>query len=265
MISRRSFLRNTAAAGAVGAVVAAPAIVEAGSENAAAAENPSLIEAWKTFRGAETEKKAAKDALEWLADEWKHRWPLAPEEILGGANANERSDPELFTIERDILGRAIRRDCSVLTKRLSKEFRAETKECCFFIETPQRLAEWLDEAEKRVPRGRTEKALARNQKFHTEYLARLRIQFVLSTRYFAEIASIRAAASVEQVEARVEKANIDFEIALDAVFAEPAHTLYGARLKADALYGYCECMHVRCILRSAIGTRAGLKRYSTVS
>lgn len=68
-------------------------------------ENPDLLQAHERMIAARTELADAKSALEWIADEWRHLWPLAPEELLGGANAGF-SDT---TAERDIVGNRVAR------------------------------------------------------------------------------------------------------------------------------------------------------------
>lgn len=99
-----------------------------------------MVEAYQRFLRARTELTSAKDALEWLADEWRHLWPLAPEEILDGANADRFSSSQ-EAAEKDILGRFIHRDTTPLTKRLTRSMRNESPRLCFSIYTPERTRE----------------------------------------------------------------------------------------------------------------------------
>jgi len=82
-LNRRRLLIGLAASTA-----AAPTVAIANTDAISGAadeieENPDLIAAWHQHREAEAEYWTAKDELGWLADEWKHLWPLAPEGILG--------------------------------------------------------------------------------------------------------------------------------------------------------------------------------------
>lgn len=48
---------------------------------AAPQANPELVALVGDLRKAVAERAAAIDAKEWLVDEWRHRWPAAPDEI----------------------------------------------------------------------------------------------------------------------------------------------------------------------------------------
>ncbi|MFX7329178.1 hypothetical protein ABTI69_20540, partial [Acinetobacter baumannii] len=76
-ITRRNLLKQSPTA-LVLATVPVGAAVAALPAEAAPAENPELIAAYERFVAARAERAAAEDALEWLADEWRHLWPLAP-------------------------------------------------------------------------------------------------------------------------------------------------------------------------------------------
>jgi hypothetical protein len=106
-VTRRRVLLGLGAATASAAVVGTP--TGAKSATVARAENPELLKAYKALQDARTEEAKAKDALEWLVDEWRHLWPLAPEALLGGANA-DRYGRDDNNAERDIAGRYLKRD-----------------------------------------------------------------------------------------------------------------------------------------------------------
>ena len=241
-INRRKMMLGIAASGAALTVTAA-AMSEARSasidEINEIDENPELVDAWKEFRAAETEYYASKGALSWLADEWKHLWPLAPEEILGNANAHIHGSYS-DDIERDIIGRPMMRDTSVLTKQLSKEFRQKSRETAFFIDQPDKLAERIREFRKSKPRGRTPRSLERNRKWRKEAMANMQNRLHVARAYHAETRRIRALAGVDAAKQRIKTAEDRFDAAAVAVSKVPSRTLVGLRLKADVLSGALE-------------------------
>lgn len=105
-------------------------------------ENPALLLAFDRFNAARAEAMEAKSALEWLVDEWRHVWPLAPEEILSGTNAHLHGSGH--SAERDIIGNYLMRDTSGLTSRLSREQRAQLPNTCFFVITPNEAGETIE-------------------------------------------------------------------------------------------------------------------------
>ncbi|MBN9242513.1 MAG: hypothetical protein J0I98_06950 [Mesorhizobium sp.] len=239
-INRRKMMLGFAASSAAMAAIAA-----ATSEARSTAiyeevnENPELIEAFRDLRAAENEYYASKDDLGWLADEWKHLWPLAPEEILGAANAH-RHGSYSDDIERDIIGRPMMRDTSVLTKRLAKEFRQENRETAFFIDQPDELAERIKEFRKSKPKGRTPKSLERNRKWLESTIAHMENRLRLAIEYHSETKRIRALAGVDAAKQRIKTAEDQFDAAAVAFSKIPSRTLVGLRLKADALLSTLE-------------------------
>jgi hypothetical protein len=250
-VNRRRLLLGMAAASTVIHVSAEAHAIDAPASSArteftalkrhVADENPALIEAWTQFRTAEKEYYAAKDALEWLADEWRHLWPLAPEEILGAANASARGDG----IERDIIGRALKRNCADLTKRLSKKFRQSNETTCFFLDDPEDLAERIADLEARPAKGKTAKSLERNRKDRAQWIANLKLRHQLATKYYAETEHVRMLANVEGAQRRLKLATTSFNDAGQPVAKAKAFTPYGFRLKADAVVGMLEYYEIR--------------------
>lgn len=236
-VNRRRMLLGLAAASTAAAPVTALAKSTSGQGQGdldEIAENPELVSAWKEHRAAEAEHKAAKDALGWLADEWKHLWPLAPEDILGCANAHihNRADER---IERDIIGRPMMREKCELTRRLKKRFREEGGKTAFFIDQPDELSKRLAQLRHSEPRGRTPRALERNRKWRNETIADHENRLRLATEYYAETNRIRALAGVDAAKQRIKDANNRVEAAAAAVSMAPSRTLVGLRLKADIL------------------------------
>lgn len=84
--TRRTFLGGAAAASlpvTAGTCVAVTAIQVEAASPAVVVENPDLLAAYVRLQDAQAELHAAKDALEWIADEWRHLWPLARRTATG--------------------------------------------------------------------------------------------------------------------------------------------------------------------------------------
>ncbi|MGO6982776.1 hypothetical protein [Rhizobium leguminosarum] len=234
-VSRRSLLLGMAAASTAAAVAVVPTPARSASGSAAApmGENPELVAAYGLFSEACAELKTAKADLDWLADEWRHRWPLAPEEILLNANAQNDFYVSPGT-ETDILGRYLLRDTSALTKRLSRGFRGETRQTCFTLLTSEKARELRDRWERNVPKGRTEKSLARNRAFREEAIRDCTRDLALAEQYEAETARLRAESGAAQALQRVKDADRKLNAAAAEVSFLPALTLEGVGMKATA-------------------------------
>lgn len=232
--TRRNLLIGLATTLTAAAVVIGPKAHAADPEVEIQAENPELIAAYTRFTDARSELAEAKDALEWLADEWKHLWPLAPEEMLMGANAQDGRYSTL-PAERDIIGRYIMRDKSELTKRLSPKFRQEGGRTCFSLATSAQEMELLERWKKRKITGRTEKALARNQALANKSIKEGEVRIKLAEQYEAETASLRKLSGVEAAQQRIEEITASVLRAADDISFLPALTAIGLCMKADAL------------------------------
>lgn len=228
-ITRRNLLKQSPAVLALSAIPAGTAVAALPVETAPS-ENPELISAYDRFVAARAEVVAAEDALEWLVDEWRHLWPLAPEEILGSANADEYT----AGAERDIAGRIIIRDTSDFTTRLDRKQRGKLRTSCFSVPTPDWFQDVIDKWEK--PRtGKTAKALARNRAQQAKVLKEYRQKLRLSEEYHAETARLRETSGVEQAKQRIKTAKAALGRACSDISYEPAYTVAGLRLKAEAL------------------------------
>ncbi|MBW9053437.1 hypothetical protein JNB85_13565 [Rhizobium mesosinicum] len=232
--TRRNLLIGLATASTAAAVAVASKAhaVEAAPE--AQAENPELIAAYDTFYSACTELKNALSDAEWLADEWRHRWPLAPEELLLNAGAQHPYTAGAL-IERDIIGRPLLRETSPITKRLSRNFRERTRKTCFTLLTADKARELLSRWEQSEPRGRTEKSLSRNIAFRREAIADCKRDIDIAEQYEAETARIRKEAGADAAMLRVEEADRAVDAAAAEVSLFPAYTVAGVGLKAAAL------------------------------
>lgn len=232
-ITRRNLLKQSPAALAVAAIPASAAVAALPTE-ASPSENIDLIYAFQRFKEARDELAAAKDALEWLIDEWRHRWPLAPEEILGGANADGRFGSAPDNAERDIAGRFVFRDTAPLTTRLTRKMRGRNPRLCFSIETPEQIQAGIDRWQTPRP-GRTAASIARNLVEQQRILAKYRAALPLSRAYHAETERLRKASGVAQVTHRIKVAETAFDRACRDVSHEKAYTFEGLRMKAEVL------------------------------
>ena len=229
-ITRRNLLKQSPAAVVLAAAPIGVAVSALPAE-AAPVENPELIAAYDRFVAARAEVAAAEEALEWLVDEWRHMWPLAPVEIIGFPNADEYT----AGAERDIAGRIIKRKTAGLGKlSRSRGFVERYPETCFQVYSPELLQDIIARWEK--PRtGKSEKTLARKLAEQAKMLAEYRRKLRLSEQYYAETARLREASGVEDVKQRIKTANAALDRACTDVSYESAYTISGLRLKAEVL------------------------------
>ncbi|MBY3388497.1 hypothetical protein [Rhizobium laguerreae] len=235
-MSRRKLLLGMGAASAAAAVAIAPdangAAVGQGFSGDQA-ENFELIVAYQKFNDACAQLEEARNSLEWLADEWRHQWPLAPEDLLLGANAQDGR--YTMPAERDIIGRYVVRDTSGLTKRLAPKFRRENRKTCFVIRTGDEERELLKRWKRSTPTGRTEKALARNRAYRIKAIRECGLRIQLADHYEAETARLRQVSGADAARLRVRDADILLQKAADEVSKCQACTVGGLAMKADAL------------------------------
>ncbi|NNH46215.1 hypothetical protein HLI03_32020 [Rhizobium laguerreae] len=236
--TRRALLWGIAAASTAAAVAVAPdahgtIATEAQALACDQAENPELISAYQKFYDACAELKEAQDSLEWIADEWRHQWPLAPEGLLLGANAQDGR--YTMPAERDIIGRFLVRDTSELTKRLAPKFRREIRKTCFVLRTAAEEKELLKRWKRSTPTGRTEKALARNRAYRIKAIKECELRIQLADQYEAETARLRGVSGADAARLRVRDADIRLQKAADEVSQSQALTVAGLAMKADAL------------------------------
>jgi hypothetical protein len=253
-INRRRFLTNTAAvsAGTVAPLAfsgkAHAAVATVLQENpAAASENPSpaMVTALTNFANVVKEFHEAREARDWIAAEWKHLWPLAPEEILHSPNAHKWSNHERFPDETDLLGECIMRDTATLTERLSPRFRRENPRTAFSLYTAKDCAEDLAEWKAKKPRGRTQKALARNTKWRLDCIRDVEIRLAKAREYEAETARVRKASGIEAARVRARQAYKSVPEAVYAIMAVEATNRADLLAKGEALAYWHEhvCSH----------------------
>ncbi|WP_260682902.1 hypothetical protein [Rhizobium laguerreae] len=237
-MSRRKLLLGIGAASAAAAVAIAPDAHGAAADQAQGfssdqSENPDLIVAYQKFNDACVQLEEARNSLEWLADEWRHQWPLAPEELLLGANAQDGR--YTMPAERDIIGRYVVRDTSGLTKRLAPKFRRENRKTCFVLRMAAEERDHLKRWKRSTPTGRTEKALARNRAYRIKAIRECELRIQLADHYEAETARLRQVSGADAARLRVRDADILLQKAADEVSKCQACTVAGLAMKADAL------------------------------
>lgn len=226
--TRRTFLGGAAAASLPVTAGACVAVT-----HAPIAENPDLLAAYARLQNAKAELREAEEALEWIADEWRHLWPLAPEELLGPAGADRHMGHAVG--ETDIIGNFILRDCATLTTRLSPQFRKIGRRDCFSIITSTEAQSWMENFQQRKPRGRTPEALAQSQEVIERNIREYSHRVELARAYEKETARLRKAAGVEAAKRRIEDAKEEFFAACSDVSKIPAFGPEGLLIKAEVI------------------------------
>jgi hypothetical protein len=198
-------------------------------------ENPELLRAYARIQQARKELADANDALLWIGDEWRHRWPLAPEELLGGANADQHRGGWGWKdqAERDILGRHIFRGTTAFTARFSKSQKQAMPVACFSVMTVEDIEAFTRDVERRVPRGRTEASHERNKAQHEALLASYKRALELAREYEAQTEALREASGVELAKARVKVAEEAIATIRDEISHIPAFGAEGLRIKFE--------------------------------
>lgn len=227
-IDRRRLLLGLAAASTAAATVtvAQPAPAATLAENpelirlAEPQANPELVTLFRDLKEAVAEKAAAKDAKEWLADEWRHSWPLAPEEITLPGSGEWDSGREV-----DLAGRSIIRPGEKNARRLHS------------LENLTWLAENMA---SNVDRARTEKKRARALKALAEDTRNLR----LAEEYDREIKRIKDASGIRPADARIAAAQQDIYRLSEAILEVPASTIECLIIKAEAVEVWCQTMGI---------------------
>ena len=230
VVSRGHFLRNAAATAATSAALVTPALPAVTPE--IRSENPELLAAYSDLRISISDRDAARKRLDWLADEYRHLWPLAPEEILLFPYAERSNEPKA---ERDIAGRCVMRDKLSLTKRLAPEFRKKSEITCFTIIDAQKAAERLDSARSRTVHGKTEKSRQRSAMVNRQMIAEAEETYRLVAEYERETARLREASGALKIQAALNDASIRLHAAARKIGRVEAFTFEGMRIKAEAL------------------------------
>ena len=199
--------------------------------------NPRLFELAGQMSDAQEALATAQDKVDWIVAEWRHLWPLAPEQILHCANMHEYSSSHAV-IERDLAGNPMMRDIEPLTMRLSPEFRQQGGKTCFSLCTVQFAEERLLHFAANPPTGRTPKALARNVALRAERVRDWTAKLETARKYEVETARIRELSGIEAAIPQVEAAGKRVQALLAEIMQEPAHTMEGLRIKLRLIQQY---------------------------
>lgn len=247
--NRRTFLRGMGSATAVAGVVAAPAVAEA--VISAQAENPELLRLHEELTARLQERAAAEAEIARIADEWRDRWPLAPEDLLGIViMAKERAyDDGMWRAERDIAGEVLFRDPSMLSRRTSRRYRDDLMAApvAFYIEKTDHIEKQLRDWENMPPKGRTPAALARNTKWVAGVISDYRSRLHLARQYDVKTARFRKISGMDAAKQRRARANENLQLARELLSEVSAWTQGGLALKARVMRGELD----ECALGSA--------------
>lgn len=234
-MSRRSLLMAFGASAAAAAApipdaAAAPATLYA----AVKSENPALAAAYADLLKAHSEHLDAKNALEWLADEWKHRWPLAPVEILGLPNA-DRFHLDDSNAERDLIWRYIHRDTTEMRGRLSAEFIKKNPKTCWSVQTAEELTKLAEFWEGAKVRGKSEATRLKSAAYNAQQAAKARQAIPLAVEYERQTADVRRQSRVNAFHCRVADSHTAMRRAANVVYSIPVTSARDLQIKAEAL------------------------------
>lgn len=212
-IDRRRLLLGLAAASTAAATVAV-----AQAAPAPVFENPELIALSQEFKAAVAKKAAAVHAKEWLIDEWRHRWPLAPDEITLPGVSKWDSDGEV-----DLAGRPIIRPGEAHARRL----RSLDK----LTSLAESMAAFLEKARNEKDRERKLAALARDKR-----------NLCLGEEYYREIERIKDASGIRAADARIGAAKGEICRLGESIMAIPPSSVACLTMKAEAVEVWFETM-----------------------
>lgn len=231
MMNRRTLLTSTPA---MALAIATPAAAIACSMPIDAGDDSALFALLAKYDAAQADHAKAKADLEWINAEWRHLWPLAPEELLGGTNAH-RYVPQGCGgyAERDIAGDFMMREVATLTKRFTSKQRRKGGTNCFTVDASANITERLAYWREAVPRGRTAKSQAKNQKFRLDMLKSLEREHALALAYEGETARLRQVSGADAAISRAAAAENACYNLSEAIMRHPAATMEGIAAKVD--------------------------------
>lgn len=208
---RLTAVASTAAGASIVAFPATAATPAETAEPIAPVANPELVALLGDLKAAKDELAWAEDAMEWLFDEWRHRWPLTPDEITLRGFREKHGDSEV-----DLQGRPVMRPGEQYARRL------------YSLED---LAWHVDYMARRVKKARTAKTLA----FALKALAKIKHDLRLGQEYYREIERIKEASGLRAAKARVEAAKGEIYRLGEAIMAMPPSSIACLTVKAEAV------------------------------
>jgi hypothetical protein len=214
--TRRAFLTT---AGAI-----APAIAFTAT-TAAASECPKLLKLGQSFDAALSDLAKAKEAVAWRVDEWRHRWPLAPDNITW-PSAIGHADAEKNIEGKPLVRSGARRARGLLSIEHLTEFG-----------DPLQPLEYKAPPKSEAAAKRREKAEARRRVRHAARVQALRD----GKAYYADIARIRKLSGIESL---IEDRTAAYDRAaslVKAILITEAKTMTGLAIKGRA---FTEAMRV---------------------
>ncbi|RWO12057.1 MAG: hypothetical protein EOS07_05470 [Mesorhizobium sp.] len=203
-VNRRRLLLGLAAA----STAAAALTVALPAHSASPAENPELIRLGNQLPAASAEHLASLEEVEWITAEWKHRWPLAPDEITLACGGYDNA-------ERDIAGR-------LLTRPGEEQARAVRN-----VENLTAMLGW----DRPLRKNASEARRARR----ADWLVRRKHELKLGKAYHAETARLREASGIELAKARAADAKKSLSDLVTAIMEQPGTTMEGVLIKAQAI------------------------------
>jgi hypothetical protein len=206
ILNRRRLLSGLAAASTA---AAAPAAAMAASGSIA--ENPELLRLGDDLPALVTEYHEAKSARLAILAEWKPRWPRAPKALCVGLGDKD--------VERDLAGAAFSR----LNENGERRY--------VHLETVESIENNIRWGEAALKYARTEQRRQRER----ERLAPYQELLPIAKRYEAKCERIRKASGYQAAVDRREAAREALASAIDAIMAEPARTMAGVIVQAQAL------------------------------
>ncbi|RWO24972.1 MAG: hypothetical protein EOS08_16215 [Mesorhizobium sp.] len=202
-INRRRMLLGLA----VASTAAATAVTVASAAGCAPVENPELIRLGNRLSDASAEYLAALEEIEWIAAEWKHRWPLAPDEITMPRG-------NYLDGERDIAGRFLRRP-------------GEELRC---VRDVRNLAA-IVATDRPLRNNATEAMRARR----ANWLATAKRELKIGKLYKVQTTRLRKVSGMDTAKARAAAAKKSLSDLVTAIMEQPGTTMEGMLIKAQAV------------------------------
>ncbi|RWP56501.1 hypothetical protein [Mesorhizobium sp.] len=210
-INRRRMLLGLA----VASTAAATAVTVASAAGCAPVENPELIRVGNRLSDASAQYLAALKEIEWIAAEWKHRWPLAPDEI---------TMPRGYYIdgERDIAGRLLKRPGEEHVRCIR-----DVRNLAAIVATDRPLRHNASEA-------------MRARRAH--WLARAKRELKIGKLYQVQTARLRKTSGMDLAKARAAAAKKSLSDLVTAIMEQPGTTMEGMLIKAQAVTTFNKAM-----------------------